>query len=145
MERAVLDAEGMEGLVLRYGWFYGPGTYYANDGPMAADVRRRRFPVVGEAAECSRSSTSSSAALPVSTTSSTTIRRRCASGCRPTRGPSAPAAQARAALARPPDRRWLRGDDEHHAGRRLERQGKSELNWAPRWISWREGFRDAPR
>src|SRR5918992_191798 len=28
MERAVVGAEGLEGLVLRYGWFYGPGTYY---------------------------------------------------------------------------------------------------------------------
>ena len=47
MERAVLDADGLEGLVLRYGWFYGPGTYYAEDGASAADVRKRRFPVVG--------------------------------------------------------------------------------------------------
>ncbi len=29
MERAVLDADGV---VLRYGFFYGPGTYYATDG-----------------------------------------------------------------------------------------------------------------
>ena len=45
--RMVLDADGLEGLVLRYGFFYGPGTYYGEDGSMAADVRRRRFPVVG--------------------------------------------------------------------------------------------------
>jgi nucleoside-diphosphate-sugar epimerase len=49
MEGMVLGAEGMEGLVLRYGWFYGPGTYYAADGSSAADVRRRRFPLVGKA------------------------------------------------------------------------------------------------
>ena len=49
MEGMVLGAEGMEGLVLRYGWFYGPGTYYATDGSTAADVRRRRFPLVGKA------------------------------------------------------------------------------------------------
>ena len=48
MERMVLEADGLDGLVLRYGWFYGPGTYYAADGTLAADVRRRRFPVVGE-------------------------------------------------------------------------------------------------
>ena len=48
MERAVVGAEGLEGLVLRYGWFYGPGTYYADDGSMAQDVRRRRFPVIGK-------------------------------------------------------------------------------------------------
>jgi nucleoside-diphosphate-sugar epimerase len=49
MEGMVLGAEAMEGLVLRYGWFYGPGTYYAADGSSAADVRRRRFPLVGKA------------------------------------------------------------------------------------------------
>jgi len=46
-ERAVLDADGIEGLVLRYGWFYGPGTYYAADGSIAEMVRKRRFPVLG--------------------------------------------------------------------------------------------------
>jgi 2-alkyl-3-oxoalkanoate reductase len=46
-ERAVLEAEGIEGLVLRYGWFYGPATYYASDGSIAEMVRKRRFPVLG--------------------------------------------------------------------------------------------------
>jgi nucleoside-diphosphate-sugar epimerase len=46
-ERAVLEAEGIQGLVLRYGWFYGPGTYYAPDGSIAEMVRKRRFPVLG--------------------------------------------------------------------------------------------------
>jgi nucleoside-diphosphate-sugar epimerase len=47
MEAMVLGADTMEGLVLRYGFFYGPGTHYGEDGPMVADVRRRRLPVVG--------------------------------------------------------------------------------------------------
>ena len=34
--------------MLRYGWFYGPGTYYASDGSIAEQVRKRRFPVVGK-------------------------------------------------------------------------------------------------
>ncbi len=45
-ERDVLEADGIEGLVLRYGWFYGPGTYYAGDGSIADMVRKRRFPVL---------------------------------------------------------------------------------------------------
>jgi nucleoside-diphosphate-sugar epimerase len=45
-EQAVLDARGIVGLVLRYGWFYGPGTYYARDGSIAEMVRKRRFPVI---------------------------------------------------------------------------------------------------
>jgi nucleoside-diphosphate-sugar epimerase len=38
---------GTEGVVLRYGYFYGPGTIYAKDGHMAQLVQRRRLPVVG--------------------------------------------------------------------------------------------------
>jgi nucleoside-diphosphate-sugar epimerase len=44
MERSVVGAEG---LVLRYGFFYGPGTHYARDGGIAREVRRRRYPIVG--------------------------------------------------------------------------------------------------
>jgi nucleoside-diphosphate-sugar epimerase len=47
MEAMVLGAEGLEGVVLRYGFFYGPGTYYGEDGTTTADVRRRRMPIVG--------------------------------------------------------------------------------------------------
>jgi 2-alkyl-3-oxoalkanoate reductase len=47
MERIVLETEGIEGVVLRYGFFYGPGTYYGSDGTMTADIRRRRMPIVG--------------------------------------------------------------------------------------------------
>jgi 2-alkyl-3-oxoalkanoate reductase len=49
MERLVLGAEGLDALVLRYGFFYGPGTYYGADGSATADVRRRRMPLVGRA------------------------------------------------------------------------------------------------
>jgi nucleoside-diphosphate-sugar epimerase len=45
-ERAVLEADAIQGVVLRYGWFYGPGTYYARDGNIAGMVRKRRFPIV---------------------------------------------------------------------------------------------------
>ncbi|MBK5232771.1 MAG: NAD(P)-dependent oxidoreductase [Thermoleophilia bacterium] len=48
-EQNLQDAEGIDGLILRYGFFYGPGTYYAADGPTASEVRRRRFPLVGPA------------------------------------------------------------------------------------------------
>src|SRR2546423_7771301 len=46
-EREALDAEGMQGLVLRYGWFYGAGTYFARDGSIAELVKARRYPIVG--------------------------------------------------------------------------------------------------
>jgi len=46
-EREATNTAGLEGIVLRYGQFYGPGTYYAPDGNIAEQVRRRRFPIVG--------------------------------------------------------------------------------------------------
>jgi nucleoside-diphosphate-sugar epimerase len=48
LERQVLEGEGFEGIVLRYGWLYGPGTYYDRGGQQAEEVERRRFPVVGK-------------------------------------------------------------------------------------------------
>lgn len=48
LERLVLEAGG---LVLRYGYFYGPGTAYAaSDGSIAARVRKRGFPIIGDGA-----------------------------------------------------------------------------------------------
>ena len=47
LERQVTGAQGLEGLVLRYGFFYGPGTHYAPDGAQAREMRRRRLPIVG--------------------------------------------------------------------------------------------------
>ncbi len=49
MEREVLGADGLEGLVLRFGWLYGPGTYYDRGGKQADEVERRRFPLAGRA------------------------------------------------------------------------------------------------
>ena len=46
-ERRITGDAEVEGVVLRYGFFYGPGTYYASDGSIAAQVRKRQFPVVG--------------------------------------------------------------------------------------------------
>lgn len=48
LERQVLEAEGMEGLVLRFGWFYGPGTYYDRGGSVAEETLKRRNPIVGK-------------------------------------------------------------------------------------------------
>jgi nucleoside-diphosphate-sugar epimerase len=48
VESVVAGAPDIEGLVLRYGGFYGPGTSLAKDGAHAEAVRKRRFPIVGE-------------------------------------------------------------------------------------------------
>lgn len=50
VEDAVLAATWTEGIVLRYGGFYGPGTSLGPDGEQTEAVRQRKFPVVGNGA-----------------------------------------------------------------------------------------------
>jgi nucleoside-diphosphate-sugar epimerase len=49
LEAAVTGASWTEGTVLRYGWFYGPGTSIALDPPGSYIelLRKRQFPIVG--------------------------------------------------------------------------------------------------
>lgn len=49
LEEAVAGADWLEGVVLRYGGFYGPGTSLSADpaASHSAAVRKRQFPVVG--------------------------------------------------------------------------------------------------
>jgi len=47
LERTALDAGG---IVLRYGYFYGPGSAISKGGSMCEDIARRRLPVVGKGA-----------------------------------------------------------------------------------------------
>jgi nucleoside-diphosphate-sugar epimerase len=49
LEAAVTGAHWTDGLVLRYGWFYGPGTSIALD-PLGSQIellRKRQLPIVG--------------------------------------------------------------------------------------------------
>lgn len=48
IEKRVLGAQSLEGIVLRYAFFYGPGTWYAADGSVSGQVRRRQFPITGD-------------------------------------------------------------------------------------------------
>ncbi len=50
LERAVTTIEWGDGLVLRYGGLYGPGTTIslAPDAQIAAPIRKRRFPIIGD-------------------------------------------------------------------------------------------------
>jgi nucleoside-diphosphate-sugar epimerase len=48
LEKATLGATGLDGIVLRYGGFYGPGTGLARGGDMLEMVTKGRFPVVGD-------------------------------------------------------------------------------------------------
>ena len=48
LEQTVTQTDGIEGLALRYGFFYGQGSSYAADGAQADALRKRRFPIVGK-------------------------------------------------------------------------------------------------
>ncbi|HSC01944.1 MAG TPA: NAD(P)-dependent oxidoreductase [Solirubrobacteraceae bacterium] len=48
LEEAVVGAGWTEGIVLRYGAFYGPGTSMSPGGDSFEIVRKRKFPVVGD-------------------------------------------------------------------------------------------------
>jgi 2-alkyl-3-oxoalkanoate reductase len=48
LETAVTGATGLDGIVLRYGGFYGPGTGIARGGDMVENIAKGRFPVVGD-------------------------------------------------------------------------------------------------
>ncbi len=50
LEDAVTGADWTEGIVLRYGGFYGPGTSLAPGGEHVELIRRGKFPVVGDGA-----------------------------------------------------------------------------------------------
>jgi nucleoside-diphosphate-sugar epimerase len=47
LEAAVTGTDRIEGVVLRYGGFYGPGTGFERGGPLLELVRKRRFPIIG--------------------------------------------------------------------------------------------------
>jgi len=154
MERMVLEADDLEGVVLRYGFFYGPGTAFARDGSMAADVRRRRMPIVGagagtfsfihveDAADATVAALGSGAPGVYNIVDDEPARLRdwvpayaeAIGAKRPWRVPAwlarIVAGRAAAAMAT-----RVRGASNAKA--------KRELRWTPRHPSWREGFRDS--
>lgn len=154
LERSTLEAPGLEGIVLRYGYFYGPGTYYAADGSTAEQVRRRRFPVVGGGSGVFSFVHTEDAAA-----AATAAVERGAPGiynvCDDEPAPMSEwlPAYAEALGAKPPRRvpvllaRLIAG--KQAAGLATELRGasnakaKRELGWAPRYESWRRGFREA--
>ncbi|MCC5670432.1 NAD(P)-dependent oxidoreductase [Nostoc sp. CHAB 5784] len=47
IERRLLEISNLEGIALRYGFFYGPGTWFNPDGDVAQQVRQQQFPIIG--------------------------------------------------------------------------------------------------
>jgi 2-alkyl-3-oxoalkanoate reductase len=47
LERRLLGTRNIEGIALRYGFFYGPGTWFNPDGDVAEQVRQQQLPIIG--------------------------------------------------------------------------------------------------
>src|SRR4029450_12293523 len=47
LEHRLLGNPNIEAIVLRYGFFYGPGTWFNPDGDVARQVRQQQFPIIG--------------------------------------------------------------------------------------------------
>ena len=153
LEDAVTGASWLEGVVLRYGGFYGPGTTLSAD-PAAAHtmaIRKRQFPVVGNGAGVWSFIHVDDAAA-----ATAVAIERGERGIYNVVDDEPAAARdwmpelARALGAKPPRHvpRWV--------GRLLAGQAatimmtevrgasnekaKRELGWTPRYASWRQGF-----
>ena len=48
IERRVLQSNKIEGVAVRFGFFYGPGTWFHPDGDMGEQVRKQQFPIIGK-------------------------------------------------------------------------------------------------
>ena len=153
-EREVLSTDGIEGLVLRYGQFYGPGTYYDRGGSIERQVSKRMVPIIGPG-------TGMASFIHVEDAASATVAAldHGAPGIYnvtdddPAPGKDWLPVYAEALGAKAPRHvpTWLA----RLAGGRMAVQfgvhlrgasnakAKRELGWQPRYASWRQGFAEA--
>ena len=148
LERSVTSAGQLDGIVLRYGSFYGPGA----TGTLVGPVRKRKVPIIGNGAGIW-------SFLHVSDAASATVRalERGAPGVyNVVDDEPASVAEwlpflARAVGAGAPYRvpRWIgllaAGQTGVSMMTRIRgssnAKAKRELGWQPAWPSWRQGFR----
>jgi nucleoside-diphosphate-sugar epimerase len=154
LERQLLGADGIEGLVLRYGWLYGPGTYYDRGEQQADEVAKRRLPIVGKG-------TGTFSFVHVEDAASATVaalERGAPGAYNVVDDEPAPLREwvpvyAEALGAKPPRRvpvwlaRLVAGKDVAASAVGLRgadnAKAKRELGWQPAHPSWRQGFRDS--
>jgi nucleoside-diphosphate-sugar epimerase len=154
LERAVTGAAELAGVVLRYGYFYGPGTSYARDGSLAEQVRRRQFPIGGDG----RAVWSFVHVDDAARATLTALEGESAGTFNIVDDDPAPVAEwlpalAAALRARPPRRlplvlvRLIAGRQAvllmSGTGGASNERARRELRWHPQIPSWREGFRTA--
>jgi nucleoside-diphosphate-sugar epimerase len=152
VERVLATATDIEGVALRYGGFYGPGTSISEGGSIVEMVRKRRFPVVGRGQgvwsfiHIDDAATATMAAIEggppgiynVSDDEPATV--------------STWLPELASAIGAPPPRHapvWLARLLTGPTGVAMmtevrgasNAKAKRELGWEPRFASWREGFR----
>ena len=153
LERAVTTIDWGEGLALRYGGFYGPGTAISRepDAQLAAPIRKRMFPIVGDGGGVLSHVHIDDAA----TATVAAVERGRPGIYYVVDDEPAPAREwlpvlASALDAKPPRRipRWLARVAAGEAATLMmtdvrgasNAKAKRELGWQPRYASWRQGF-----
>jgi nucleoside-diphosphate-sugar epimerase len=152
LESTVLGASGLEGVVLRYGSLYGPGTSVAPGGAIVAAIRKRQFPIVGSGAGV----WSFAQVEDVASATLAAIERGAPGTYNICDDEPAPVAVwlpelAAAVGAKPPWHVpvWLGRLFIGEAGVSMmtlirgasNARAKRELSWQPKYASWRDGFR----
>lgn len=152
VEHTLAEATDIEGIALRYGGFYGPGTSMGEGGSVIEMVRKRRFPLVGRSnAVWSFVHVDDAAAATVAA-----VERGTTGIYNVADDDPAPVSEWLPELAKdigaPPPRHvpvWLGrlAAGETAVAMMTELRGvsnakaKRELGWQPKYASWREGFR----
>jgi nucleoside-diphosphate-sugar epimerase len=156
LEQAVTGAEWTEGMVLRYGGFYGPGTSLSCEGGAQVEMlRERKFPLVGDGAGVWSFVHIADAA---EATVAAVTHGRPGSIYNIVDDDPAPVAEwlpvAADALGAPAPRhvpRWIGRLFAGEVGAIMmtevrgasNEKAKRELGWQPRHASWRAGFAEA--
>jgi nucleoside-diphosphate-sugar epimerase len=153
LEDAVTGAGWTEGVVLRYGGFYGPGTSFSvkPDGEHVALIRKRKFPLVGNGAGMwSFIHIEDAAAATVAAVEHGERGIYNVVDDEPAPVSAWLPAAAETLGAKPPRRlpRWLGRLAAGEAATVMmtevrgasNEKAKRELGWSPRYSSWREGF-----
>ena len=147
----IRNAGDIEAFALRYGFLYGPGTGFADRGPITEQVRHRRIPIVGDGAgvwsflHVEDAARATVAALTGGTPGIYNV----------VDDEPAPIGQwlrylARAIGAKPPHHLpvWLGlialGEGGVSMMTRIRggsnKKAKRELGWSPHYVTWRQGF-----
>ncbi|HEX7158523.1 MAG TPA: NAD(P)-dependent oxidoreductase [Edaphobacter sp.] len=154
LENTVSREQKFTGIVLRYGPLYGPNTSISRDGTVVEDIHQHKFPLIGQGTgvwsflHIHDAATATVAALnhgqrgiynivdddPALVSDWLPYLAECVGAKPPSHIPNmmAKLMVGEHVVALMNDIRGVSNE-----------KAKRELNWAPKWASWRQGFREA--